>query len=538
MSKSLTTASPISRGARFFMVVTLVLGISFAGAPARAIVAPIVFIPAVAAAGGVSTATGITASIVVHTVVVGTAICVSNPNNCGPVKQALFALFNRESAELQMERTTAPNSDLDNITRDGTYKVEYVGPYNPDGSGYLFVFSKPSSQTCTGLTGRVALATGGTSSPTPANYGVDLCSITNTSTTTAPDGGLLLAGALICISATCYFNELRSGDALRWGTALNPNTIYGTTNPLRRLHIRWQCVNAAGNLTTLSSPSYNAFTTPFDAAAPLPSVDVSTLVCPSGYGLSYVRVVEQIQSVNGTWYQLNVIWQAEYTPEFLQEYAPEISTNTKPEGNAESCTWGSYQGTCLPATNTDPAPNPSPSPTTTAPPSTGDITVVLPPPVNEGTGTVNSADPSGEGCAPSGWQWLNPAAYVRATVCIFEWAFVPKNLAQSQQTIQAAINGTAVGTMLTVFDDLTAPIREIDTSEPFDCMGPKFSYSVSYWNNGAPLVLYPLQACDEPAATVATLARSVTTFTLYVGAAVAAFYAIAGTFGIKLRGDE
>jgi hypothetical protein len=133
---------------------------------------------------------------------------------------------------------------------------------------------------------------------------------------------------------------------------------------------------------------------------------------------------------------------------------------------------------------------------------------------------------------------LNPAAYVRATVCILQWAFVPTTLGTSSQTIQDAINGTAIGTITTVIGDLAQPIQDIDTTTPFDCMGPKMSYSVSYWNNGAPLEFYPFQACEPTAAGVATFVRTFTTFTLYTGTVLASLHLVAGTFGIRLRGGE
>lgn len=87
----------------------------------------------------------------------------------------------------------------------------------------------------------------------------------------------------------------------------------------------------------------------------------------------------------------------------------------------------------------NPATQPGTTPGTGTGTSPGTGTVTVTPPVNEGEGATSAE--SVTSCAPSGWQWLNPAAYVKATGCLFEWAFVPPEspIPQWTQTLQASL---------------------------------------------------------------------------------------------------
>jgi len=519
MSKSLTIASPISRGARFFMVVTLVLGISFAGAPAQAVlVAPLIPVAATSAvslysAGG---------TLFLNTVAVGIAVCSSSVNACGPVKQAALALLN-DAAELLFTRERNANSDLDSLGMTATgyeiYSIGWASTSNQTGFDIYFTRSPETNVTCGQHSARVRNINGISASPVPTAVG-NLCRITNTST--AFNVNAPVAGVVIANISTINFDTLRTTDVLRWGDAILTNEF--GTDPNRRLVAHGLCINAQGGY----APASTAYSSIYTDTGSLPALPVP--VCPEDYGLVEVDVYEEVQSLStSTWFRQDLIWQAKFNPTFQNTYKEQISTNTQPspdpDNGADACTWGGTSTTCTPGFDIEPSTN------------TGTNTVTVEAPVNTGPGTVNSADPTGEGCAPSGWQWLNPAAYVRSTVCIFQWAFVPPNTTQTTAQLQAAINGTGVGTITTVFTMLMQPIQDIDTTSPFDCNGPAVTLPTAYSNVSEDMTVYPFRACTEPAVTIATLARTIQTFTLYVGTGLASIHVIAGAFGIRLRGD-
>ena len=115
-------------------------------------------------------------------------------------------------------------------------------------------------------------------------------------------------------------------------------------------------------------------------------------------------------------------------------------------------------------------------------------------------------------CFPTGWGVLNPVEWVVLPVqCALQWAFVPRTTVMQTKlaTIVTAWQLTPVGGIIAFVGDLRTSPPELH-----GCQGPHLNLTLPQLlplpgTNGEPIVLddYPLSACEEPVATLATWAR-------------------------------
>ena len=172
-----------------------------------------------------------------------------------------------------------------------------------------------------------------------------------------------------------------------------------------------------------------------------------------------------------------------------------------------------------PGDSSIPDPNPDPGHTRTPNPD--------PDPNPQPTDSGIFADPkngNNDGkCLPNGWHMLNPIEWVyEPTKCALKWAFVPTGT--QLQTVTARMStalsestlGRWTGAIGGLLPDLSGPGG--------GCMGP-----------GIPVprvrTIYPFNACDEPIATVAQIARLIGSVSLSLGGAFACLRALGSGIG-------
>lgn len=136
------------------------------------------------------------------------------------------------------------------------------------------------------------------------------------------------------------------------------------------------------------------------------------------------------------------------------------------------------------------------------------------------------------GCWPTGWGVVNPFAWVYMPVrCVIEWAFVPRTEVVQAVGLQVrtAWSDTSLAQPAAVVESWAA---SLPAGLEGSCLGPVLDLNdpalAEYGFSGT---YYPLQACDEPLATIAAIARVVLSGSIMLAAAYAIVRYLAATFG-------
>lgn len=353
-------------------------------------------------------------------------------------------------------------------------------------------------------------------------------------------------------------------------TQPNPQSTY-PANPLRKMQARAQCVSATGT----ASFAYAYTSTYRHTDSVLPKIPLPG--CPDGTSMTELVVYEWIQNISGRWVVETVptlSWSIPQTT--IQDYPECLTGGTvcetevidHPDGNTY-CTWGPYvfqNAECLevPLTNPDgttytiphtvpsdpaePTPSPSPTPTPTPTPTTSPEPSPSPTPTPTPTPTPvdpNTNDPAaipdpinpsdGSGCAPSGWSLLNPFSYVRSTVCILEWAFIPPDIATPMTQVQAALDISVIGVVGTATTDFLGPFSSFQNTGPgyTNCLGPLITLPIAFPGTDD-LAFHPFAACEPPASTMSQFVLILSTITIAIGGIWIVLSIVMSAFGLHL----
>lgn len=144
-------------------------------------------------------------------------------------------------------------------------------------------------------------------------------------------------------------------------------------------------------------------------------------------------------------------------------------------------------------------------------------------------------------CYPSGWAVFNPVEWVLKPI---KCAFEPR-----ASVIQASVTGMQNSWSTTPPAKVAAVVSIWATQLPTvsGCTGPHIAFTIDFWKNvgtiGAslgPVVYdgYPLSACDQPAATLATTGRIIGALVMYYYAGLAVTRYIGGIVGNKGLGES
>jgi hypothetical protein len=424
------------------------------------------------------------------------------------LKGLALALWN-ENVIMEFARDRAINEDVPNLylqadTRNGyTLLLTSADPNSP--YSYDVRWNRPAGESTASATyvrryfNNSTTSTSGGSVTWSSTHGAYRTSATSA---TGP-----LTGILVYPTLTDYNNN--TNPVVSWGTVPAFAGIRDfPANPDRRLQATGQCINAAGNIID-AFPSYSREYTDYRAVPP-----VSNPGCPPDYALRSITVREQVQATSTNWTEGTVVLNAFWDPEFEEEHRDALPGNggeVTPGTTPENCSWDGTTG-CL--TQADFEEQPTTTPTT----------VTLPPE------TMYTGD--GTGCAPSGWELLNPAAYIAATSCLFQWAFIPQNIDQYNSNIIDAFEGSTLGQLFEVAGDIIAPIADIDTETAPDCMGPLVTIPVPDIYAQDDVDMYPFQACSDLGQTLSSIALAATNFTLVTGFVILGGQQLLGAFGL------
>jgi hypothetical protein len=141
-----------------------------------------------------------------------------------------------------------------------------------------------------------------------------------------------------------------------------------------------------------------------------------------------------------------------------------------------------------------------------------------------------SADESA--CFPSGWSVLNPVEWVLKPVkCALSWAFVPPagTITSSMSGLITAWKTSGPGAYM---DGIGAAVGGM-TASASGCQGPGLSFSTTLSGGQT---LYPLNACNPPVSTVASIVNTCLTLLIWVGCFAACAQMVLGSFGIRFAG--
>jgi len=117
-------------------------------------------------------------------------------------------------------------------------------------------------------------------------------------------------------------------------------------------------------------------------------------------------------------------------------------------------------------------------------------------------------------CWPTGWGMMNPLGWVYQPVrCAIEWAFVPREAAVrvTMARLAGGWAGTPPALVTAAAENWTQDLPELG-----GCEGPSFTFAVS-WPVEVSQVWRPLYACDGWGATLATLAKLITSLAIVIG---------------------
>lgn len=142
-------------------------------------------------------------------------------------------------------------------------------------------------------------------------------------------------------------------------------------------------------------------------------------------------------------------------------------------------------------------------------------------------------------CFPTGWGVLNPVEWVfRPVACALEWAFVPRPAVVQAVGVEVstAWSETALAQPGQIVNGWAAGLP---TGTGGSCLGPEVSLDDPALDPyGFEGTYYPMQACDEPMATIAAITKVVISGAVILGGAFAIVRYLAATFGYVGVGKE
>lgn len=381
-----------------------------------------------------------------------------------------------------------------------------------------------------------------------------------------------------------YGGQPSTGDTTQ--LVQQPNEF--AADPPRKMHADGTCRSGATGMTSSALYSESVVYTETGTLPPMPAP-----MCPlAGTALVRTSVIPMTQNTYGVWIPSAPMFEAEFLPTFsdptaalsqclygstdcvasVQKVTPEGTVDcTLDPSNAAcadqtlilsdqtvadtyQCRYGPYTlpaAQCeyaIPQTTTNPTPQPTTTPSPTATPTTSPSPEPTPSPTPTNTAGTDVPEPSGElaiGCAPTGWAVLNPIAYVQATACVLQWAFVPTDLAPAAATVQQALDNSALGTITTFVSDFTGPLTAFRDAgdNPNNCLGPAVTMPFSLAGNGREdLITHPFAACEGFTKTLAEMSTIIIGGTVYISALYIAAGNILGAFGLEIplfrRGGE
>lgn len=287
-----------------------------------------------------------------------------------------------------------------------------------------------------------------------------------------------------------------------------------TADPLRTL----RCI------VVTSSGTYSMDSANFrESEGVLPNVVCPDL--PAGDVLTSTEIRE-VNLEDGSWHTL---WSETATTEYqaAQQLAPECSNGTcmldlrragqscfqAPDTCADwftdpnketnySCHYGTHVVDLAECNVYAPAFQPGSSTTgdTLGDPTTGDAMT--------NPGAFAGADPTGAGrdCFAAGWGATNPIEWVfRPIQCALEWAFVPRQTVVTEIALDTreAWNDTLPGQGAALAAGLA---DQLPAGVSANCIGPAVTFGGNLSDFGMDGTWYPLNSCQEPMATVRTVA--------------------------------
>lgn len=205
------------------------------------------------------------------------------------------------------------------------------------------------------------------------------------------------------------------------------------------------------------------------------------------------------------------------------------------EQNGHPYGWSSPSPTTDPSGSPSSTSNPSPGTTTSVSFFPSPTVTVSPPPLNP---PEVIEDPNLQGCAPSGWEFLNPLAYVRGGGCVLSWAFVPPEGAVEAQVQATAtrVAGTSAGVTVagvsSIFDSITGLL-------PDDGCGthPVFNIPTGLPGKRVNMSLDALNFCSGLGAQMASVSRNALTVIIGLGFSIWFFEQLLIPWGFLMPWD-
>jgi len=148
-------------------------------------------------------------------------------------------------------------------------------------------------------------------------------------------------------------------------------------------------------------------------------------------------------------------------------------------------------------------------------------------------------------CAPSGLSVLNPLAYVETTACVWSYLFIPKKgWAYYADALKLNLEGTVLLFPSQFINEFVEPLinNTQATPNPELCLGlgitvptdTVLEYTIFKDAQSDNLVLYPFQACNANAQTLASVARNIEQTLIYLLVAFISIRVIANAIGVPL----
>jgi len=146
-------------------------------------------------------------------------------------------------------------------------------------------------------------------------------------------------------------------------------------------------------------------------------------------------------------------------------------------------------------------------------------------------GTPTQDPNAGRQCLPSGWGVFNPIEWImKPAQCALEWAFVPRD-----SVMKSAAGRASVGWARTPMGQVPAVVAVFSTLAPSSsgCSGPLVEIGALGINYSG----YPMSACAQPVAGVATTIRTIGAAIMLWYAALAVIRYISGVVAYQRLGE-
>lgn len=133
-------------------------------------------------------------------------------------------------------------------------------------------------------------------------------------------------------------------------------------------------------------------------------------------------------------------------------------------------------------------------------------------------------------CIPGGFGILNPANFVKASVCMMKWAFVP-DWGEATEELSDALDGSVLETAGAIENTVTGSwgaLASAADANSSSCEGPSFTLPISTLGNPH---IAMLSTCSAPASTWAPIVRGIAVFGLVLMVGFAALRGIGRVIG-------